>query len=342
MDRRDVLKLGAVAGVSGSGCVSLLSNPASVGAGEMEGFLASLDAGLSAVSSTGTFFDAFLPKERSPELAARARHGEDLTRKTLRSLLLVGTLQELPPERMAHDGVQQRLRDSMGLFDDAMFGMSSVLEALSPTERADVSKALSDDPQLGMRILGSVDEEAARFGVSLKQRTRLRALSAHTCARLRQSPGLVITEYTGKMHKVAARHGARAAAERSAAAALGNALLWQGQAGDSSAVGGVLDAGVLTAPPPPPQVAPEGAPDEPAPAPPVTQPARKPNKPSTDALTAGGIALGVGAALVGLGFVLSPATGGGSLIIGITFGALLGLTAIVCLIVALAFLAAGK
>ena len=139
MDRRDLLKLGAVASLPGmAGCATLLSNPSAVGAGDMAGFLSSLDTALDSIGK-GQFFDKFLPASRSAEVAARAKHGEALTKKTLRSLLLVGTLQELPPEHLGHEGVQQRLRDSMGEFDDAMFGMTAMLEGLSPSDRANVS-----------------------------------------------------------------------------------------------------------------------------------------------------------------------------------------------------------
>ncbi len=340
MDRRDVLKLGAVASLSGSGCATLLSNPASVGAGEMDGFLSSLDTALSSIGN-GNFFDKFLPATQDTEVAARAKHGEELTKKTLRSLLLVGTLQELPRDQLAHEGVQQRLRDSMGEFDDAMFGMTAMLEGLSPTERAEVSKALRDDPQLGMRVMGAVDEEAASFGVSLKQRTRLRSLSSHTCARLRQSPELTLTEYTGKMHKVAARHGARSQAERNAAAVIGNALIWQGQPTEGAAVGG---SGELSPPPPPPPLVPEqeSRGTDVAPFKPNEPPAKKGTKASTVVLTAGGIALGLGVSLVGIGFATSTATQGVGLALGLTFGALLGIAGIITLIIGLVLLAAGK
>ena len=264
-----------------------------------------------------------------------------LTKKTLRSLLLVGTLQELPPEHLGHQGVQQRLRDSMGEFDDAMFGMTAMLEGLSPTERAEVSKALQDDPDLGMRVMGAVDTEAANFGVSLKQRSRLRALSSHTCARLRRSPELTLTEYTGKMHKVAARYGARSEAERNVAASAGTAMLWQTVAGQG-AVGGNPEP---TPPPPPPPIEPlpeaaETGRDTPG-TPPPQPPARKGAHPSTAVLTAGGIALGLGATLVGIGFAVGSSNGV-VLALGLTFGALLGIAGIVTLIVGLVLLAAGK
>lgn len=70
MDRRDVLKLGVAATVSGGGCASLLSNPASVGTAELPEFLSALDTALGGISA-GSFFDRFLPEQRSEALSAR-------------------------------------------------------------------------------------------------------------------------------------------------------------------------------------------------------------------------------------------------------------------------------
>jgi len=346
MDRRDVLKLGAVAGLSTTtGCAALLGNPGLVGAGDMDGFLGELDGALGKISN-GSFFEQFLTAKPSPEQAERVKKGEDLAKKTMRSLLLVGTLQELPPEQMAHEGVQQRLRASMGEFDDAMFGMASVLEGMSSTERADVAQALRDDPALGMRVMGAVDEEAATFGVSLKQRTRLRTISSHVCGRLRLSPELTMAEYTGKMQKLGARYGALSEAQRNAAAAIGTSMIWQNEGGSVGGGVGAPDAGTnLSAPPPPPleDQRTDQTPPPPQPqgqgAPYVPKKADKSHShPSTGLLTAGGIALGVGLTIFGLGF----AGGGAWLALGITFGVLLGLAGLICLIIGFVFLATGR
>ncbi len=336
MDRRDVLKLGAVATLGGSGCAGLLSNPSAVGASELDGFLSSLDGAMASISG-GQFFDTFLPAQKSPALAARAEHGEALAKKTLRSLLLVGTLQELPPEHLAHEGVQQRLRESMGEFDDAMFGMTSMLEQLSPTDRAELSAALKEDPQLGMKVMSGVDEQAATFGVSLKQRTRLRALSTQACSRLRQSPDLLIAEYTGKMHKVAARHGGRSEAQRAAAASIGSALLWQSQPPDGEAVGG--SEGLTPPPPPPPQTDVNETRGSALPAPQDAAPERRGPRASHVLLTTGGIALGLTAVSVGLGFATASSGFGVFLF---TLGAILGVTGLLVLIIGLILLAVGK
>lgn len=337
MDRRDVLKLGALASVSGSGCAALLSNPAAVSSGELGGFLSALDDAMTSVTN-GDFFARLMAPTEDPEIAARAKAGEELTKKTMRSLLLVGTLSELPPEQLAHESVQARLRDSMGEFDEAMFGMSSLLENLSPAERADISKALKDDPNLGMRVMGAVDQEAAAFGVSLKQRTKLRAISAQVTSRLRTSADLTATEYVGKMQKIAARHGGYAEAQRQLATSAATQMIWQGEAAGGT-VGGQPE---LTPPPPPPSVQPEPQQNPQAGVAPVQQqPLEKPKRKGNAhvaVLTAGGIALGLGAVVFGVGFAL----GNGWQLVGATFGVLLGVAGLVCLIIGLVLLAAGK
>lgn len=332
MDRRDVLKLGALASVSGSGCAALLGNPAAVSSGELGGFLSALDDAMKGVA-TGDFFKKHMGETKDPELAERARRGEELTKKTMRSILLVGTLSELPPEQLAHASVQERLQRSMGEFDDAMFGMSSMLEKLTPTERADIGKALRDDPNLGMKLMGEVDSEAASFGVSFKQRTKLRAISTQVTSRLRNSTDLAVSEYVGKMNKIAARHGGYAEAEREAASTLTQQMLWQG----APASGGTT--GEPTPPPPPPQLPPEQQPAGVQPAPtgqPVEQ--RPRFRGSYAVLTAGGIALGLGLAVFGIGY----AAGGAGVLLGATFGILLGVAGLICLLVGLILLAAGK
>jgi hypothetical protein len=334
----------------------------------MNEFLSALDGALAKVLQ-GRPFDALFPSNPPPELATRLRHGEELTRKTLRSLLMIGTVGELAPEQQAHEGVQLRLRGSMGEFDDAMFGMTELLENVSPTDRAAVSKALRADPELGMRMMGTFDQEAAAMGVSFKQRTKLRALSAQAVARLKQSPDVAIAEYTGKVRRIAARQGAHAELQRRAAASLGSALMWQQADGVQGATGGPppttpptstpadLEGRGLVAPPLPgvgPVPAGGGAC--------ITDKNCAPGhscqnyrnlgngkwstgqcvadqvkpKSSPGFLTAGGIVLGAGA----VGALILVAANAGS--IGFTVGALLGTIGIVLLVIGLILLATGK
>ncbi len=346
MDRRDVLKLGVVA-ASTSGCATMVSAHPGMTDGDMGAFLSSLDANLDRLGNASIlqrFFEGSKkPVTQTPDFARK----EALARKTLRSLLLVGTLRELPEERMAHPGVQQRLRDSMGEFDSAMFGMTDLLETLTPTQRADIAGVLREDPDLGMKVMGAIDSEAASYGVAMEGRLKLRSLSAHATSRLKQSPDLVIEEYVTKMHKLAARHGLSEQYERELATSVGEQLLWQGEAPpEQEAAGGSTKA--LTPPPPPPMMPAEGtgtangtatgptlAPGRgPASTPAEAAAARRKKTGKivgTSLLAAGGISLGVAA--VSFGLAAAVGSGGGAILI--TVGALLGILGLIVLLVGL-------
>lgn len=342
MDRRDVLKLGVGAvATAGSGCATLAPAFAGMTDGDMDTFLGRLDDVMGRLATEPILERFFEGTKRPVSEAPRYAQGQNLARKTLRSLFLVGTLRELPEERIAHPGVQQRLRDSMGEFDEAMFGMTDLLAGLSPEERGDVSKAFKEDPNLGMKLMGALDGEAAAWGVSTEGRLKLRTVSTQVTTRLKQSPDLFIEEYVGKMRKLAARHGAQEQAQRELATSVGEAMLWQGeQPAESEAAGGAL-----TPPPPPP-----AEPSTPVAAPPQQTDAQ--GRPLTNAealaerrrkaarttgtvmLTAGGIALGVGAALFGISFATLNATGGVSIILA-TVGALVGIGGLIVLLIGL-------
>ncbi len=336
MDRRDVLKLGVGAvAVGGAGCATVPLAQGGLGDGGMAGFFAQLDGVMDRLATEPVLERFFAGSKKPVTQAPQFERGQDLARKTLRSLALVGALRELPEDQLAHPGVQQRLGAAMGEFDEALFGMTDVLEGLSSTDRADVAKALRDDPDLGMRLMGALDGEAAAWGVSGAGRLKLRGLAAQTTARLKQSPDLFITEYVGKMHKLAARHGAHEAAQRELATSLGEAMLWQGEnPPEEPAAGGATQ---LSPPPPPP---PEGAaPLAEAPAAPPRSNAealadrrrRGGKKAGTVMLTAGGISLGVALTLVGLGFAVGS-TGGALLF---TLGAIVGIAGLIVLLIGL-------
>lgn len=351
MDRRDVLKAGVVVGVSGTGCATLGSASAGGDAG-LTSLLSTLDAARTAISEK-PLFEAFRDPSR-PDVDALVQSRAALARKTFRSLALAGAMGDLTPEQRNHPEVQRRVTDSLGEMDEAMFGMTEVLESLSASERSNVGKALREDPTLGMRILGELDQEAVTLGMSSSVRLRLRSAASQVSTRLRLSPDLAISEYTSKFRKLEARHGARAEAERKIGAALATSLVWAGDEPEGSAAGGSVEQGV----PPPPVVQrscefnsdcgasevctdykevrdgewslgtckPGALGSKPAP------------KRSPGFLTAGGIALGIG---VPMG-IAALASGGLASLVFVTIGALLALSGLIVLIIGLAYLAGGR
>lgn len=345
MERRELLKTGAVLSLGGTGCATMLSQPGAVEAGSLGEFLSTIDGAREAIART-PLFESFRDPAR-PDIDALVQERAALTRKVFRSLTLAGSISELPHEQRKHPEVLRRVSDSMGEFDDAMFGMTKLLEALSPGDRAQVGKALREDPHLGMRIMGEVDREAASLGLSSGLRLRMRTASAQAAARLRLSPDLAISEYTSKFRKLEARHGARSEAERQVTATIGRELLWAAEEGGSlgAAAGGALvqapDAGAVitcveTSDCPEKQVCAgykevrEGEWTLG-----VCQPGPRVIKRSPVLLSVGAVALGVGAALA------LPSLGGGLTIL-VTIGAVIAASGLIVLLIGLGMLAAGR
>src|SRR5262245_12165538 len=114
MERRSLLQMGAAAGIStvaGVGC-GRAGEPRMGGFDptrmpDMDAFLAQLDHGMEAIAKGAPLKDFF---------PARAEH-EKLVKKSLRSLLLVGSFRDLPEEARVHPGMQERMWGSMQEMD---------------------------------------------------------------------------------------------------------------------------------------------------------------------------------------------------------------------------------
>lgn len=234
MERRDILRMGALTGAgalgtAAAGCGGLteaLAPPSlPISDSDMKQFLARLDRSMNAISTTNAL-SSLLPKKAIDRLDTddpEFKKGDQLFRKTLRSMLLAGSFKDLPDEGRVHPGMQDRMWRAMPEMDDAMLGMTRMFESLSPTERVDIGRALRKDPDLGMRIVGALDNEAAAAGVTMARRMHLRSIGADTSFRLKQSAPLFIEEYTGKVRKIVDRHGGDEDVKRRMAAQMGQA-----------------------------------------------------------------------------------------------------------------------
>jgi hypothetical protein len=331
MERRDFLRFSAVGGASVAsvgtvGCATLGGGPAPpavlLSNAEMASFLGRLDRSMAAISSGNVFARMFPEATAAAASDPNYEKHQAILRKTLRSLLLVGSFRDLPEEGRAHPGMQDRMWRSMAEMDEAMQGMAWAVDALTPTEQADIGAALREDPGLGMRIVEALDTEGAAQGVSLARRTHMRALAVHACSRLKQSTPMLIDEYVGKVQKVAARSGAFAEVERRVAAQMGETAFWEMRERNIAAVArwNVADSGSgVWTDPPPGQSAPQN--------PPVR---------GVEAITAGAILLGVGVIVVAAGGIVVGTGGGIGGAVAMTVGGILGLAGLITLIVGLA------
>lgn len=151
----------------------------------------------------------------------RTSRGDALAKKAANTLFLTGAFRDLPETSRVHPSVQHTMVSSMPDIDDAVLGMKSRLDALTPTERADLSKELRKDPELAERVVALLDVEAERVGASDVRRIHLRRVGLAVCERLHQSSDHLIGEYSTKLDKIVERHGSDVEIERRLATAMG-------------------------------------------------------------------------------------------------------------------------
>jgi hypothetical protein len=240
MERRDFLKAGVVAGGSvglgAVGCGAVLEGMSAVPvpsvaelqALDMDGYLRRLDTSLGFLQSSSSLGgiltkDVMATARREPRFA----RSEEVVRKTLRSMLLVGSFNDLPEPGRAHPGMQARLWNSMAEMDEAVLGMNTMMTSLAPTERADISRFLREDASAAPRILDTLDAEAEKAGVNEKRRAHLRDIGKHACFRLRQSTSLFIDEYDDKVQKVRERDASVEAFQRRLMVTMGEQAFWE-------------------------------------------------------------------------------------------------------------------
>jgi hypothetical protein len=276
---------------------------------------------------------------------------------------MAGSFRDLSEAERAHPAVQARIWGSMAEMDEAVFGMTHVLEGFTPTERAKIRETIQSDPDIGMRIAEALDTEASTADVSLQRRTHLRTIAAQLTWRLKNQPiETAIDEYVGKVKKVSARNGYSEELQRKLASQAATGLFIaqaQGQPGAAPAQPGAPVApgpGAGAAAPqqayppgygPPPGYPPGYGPPPgypPGYGPPpgyVYAPGGQPYymvQPPVAAEPRGGAAITVGAILLGLGVIVGAigfATLDGAGVIAITVGALLLLGGLITLIVGL-------
>lgn len=346
MDRRDFLKFGAAAGAAaaGTGCVTDFTSPpatpaiATYSPEQMDAFIRDLDAGMGAVSQHATL-PRILPKgvvNRFDPTDFGDAKNDELLRKVLRSLVMSSSFRSLELEDQAHPGVQSRMWGSMGEMDDAVRETNALLESLTPTERDDLRQAMRDDPELPKRFIETLDEQAARANIPLATRLQLRAAGLHACARVKQSPSLVIDEYTEKCKKTLARSGSNEEILRRTTARMGDEATWAVQARLLAAherwkiALGQPTTTTDGAPAPLPSAQPQ----------PGQQVAYVDRPPPTDngaegLVTAGAVMLGISGALTGLGVgLLFAVTIAGAIVL--TVAGILLLIGLIVLIVGLA------
>jgi hypothetical protein len=215
MDRRDFLRLG-VAGATVGACERsspvVAPAPGLASAADLDAFFARLDNGMVQIRD-GNPMRHVLEHASVGRLtisSPQVQKEEELYRKSLRSLLLVGSCGDLPPEAKAHPEMIARLSRGADEMDEATRGMLEHFEALGPEKRAAIQTRLRAQPELGLAVGEALDARAAQIGISIERRMHLQSIVSQTSWRLRAQPmGTFIDEQSAMIRSIAERQYGR-------------------------------------------------------------------------------------------------------------------------------------
>lgn len=229
--RREFLEWGAVATLAGSGCVGvkeLLLPGEPISVEQMDAYLAQLDRSMAAISTSQSRLSGIVPAGSVAADAVAVAHAENHIRKTMRSLLMVGSFRDLPERARMHPGMQARMWATLPEMDEAVAANHAYLSGLLPAERAELNLALRAHPDLTRRLAVSMDDEALRLGVPLDRRQQMRNILGEVDARLRhQSVDAVVGEYLDKAQRLETRGTSVEMQQRRLIAQLGEEGYWQ-------------------------------------------------------------------------------------------------------------------
>ena len=209
MNRRDVIKLGAVVAGAGVGAPAC-GVPKMLGTlrghdGAAE-FNAMLDEQLGRLDKPG-FLQRLVTAETKRPLSAQAEakiaEKDVLFRRMLSTLLVTQGFRELPEETQLDATVQARMWSHMDQIGSSVFEMSDMLASLDKDQRAHVQQRLRDNPELPMALGETLDDRAASIGMSGARRRQLRQMMSQSSFRLRHGdPASIIDEYVGKVERL--------------------------------------------------------------------------------------------------------------------------------------------
>ncbi len=202
MKRRAFIRTGlvvsAVAGAAGSSAFGEIIIPTeeNVTHPEMERFLEDMDVRMERISSSGGEHIQKLISHTPDESEQR------YFRSSLRSLLLVGSFGELPIKGQTHPWMQKRLMHSASEVDFSVSSSYDMLRNMSDESMEAIRIAFANDPRLGNRIMDTLDLEAKSIGVSSARRRQMKGMSRRIIRRLKHSPEMFIDEYVKKTEKL--------------------------------------------------------------------------------------------------------------------------------------------
>jgi len=274
-----------------------------------------------------------------------------LFRQAMRTLYVTGRFMDLPDEIKMHPEVQSRMWNAQPDMDEAVLGMTEVLESLGPEDHAAIQSTLRAQPDLMEGLASMMDATAKEDGLPVRRRAAVRTTTLSLADRMaKQAPNLVVDPYVRRVRRLQARPIPTTGAARAMAARLGEdaywqqeqrltdlAMRWQRHLAQTTAVAPATQAGSAHAAAP--ASGPASAPVADPSADPSATPA--PRKPGESTIRVGGYMMGFGAGSIALGLIFAGLNSAfeadaflaGALIFGVTIGPILLISGLIVLIV---------
>lgn len=297
MKRRDLLKVGAAAGLYGvlpssSACVSpsgVFRHSTNASAPDMATFLPAFDQTMANLGKHSVA--AQLLPDTSRHLVAEGSVELDRMSRAMRVLYVTGSLHDLPLESQLDPGLQQRMRAYAPEMEHTVHEITDMIRGLPADRRKHLQKRLREDPALPAQLGEQIKELAANARMRRHRGNQVVEGMKINGWRLRkQPPSMLIDEYMDKVDRVAPRGMSQAVLHRKIAAIVGsNAMLRARMAAMSTTAAGSADKSYA-----PGTIAPTPAPAKP----------KKEGYTGLKVMGFGGILFGSGLVVMGLGALL--------------------------------------
>ncbi len=153
---------------------------------------------------------------------------DSLGRKSLKTMYATGMFGDLPVESQVHPGMQDRMWAVQPDMDESIAGITELLHGQAPEDLARVQSELRERPAFVSHVSETLDEEAARSGLSGARRHQFRTQMLQVGWRLQhQPPSLLVNEYVVKAEKVSASDIQSEARQRWLVAKVSERAFWQ-------------------------------------------------------------------------------------------------------------------
>jgi len=155
---------------------------------------------------------------------------EALFRTSIKTLYITGRFMDLPDDLKVHPEMQSRILAAQPMMDDAVLGVTALLESLSNEDHRHIQTALRSRSDVAETLSVMLNEPAKEDGIPFKRRMELRSSVLSLAEKMtEQSPALTIDPYVKKVRKVESRPRTHAEEQRMWAAKFGEDAFWQHQ-----------------------------------------------------------------------------------------------------------------